>query len=345
MTKNASWRALSGAVAVVVLSINFAFAQNSVADFYRGKQVRIIVGFAAGGNSGLYGDVLGRHMGKHLPGAPNFVPQYMPGAGGLIAANHMASRAARDGTEIAITSRTAAFEPLLGNKQAQFNAREFNWLGSANIENSVCIADVNQPVKTFDDVRKTELVIGGSGADAIDMVFPRLANRLLGARFRIVSGYNTSNDILLALERREVHGFCGIGWAFLKLRKSELLSEKKINILFQIAVDKAPDLPDIPRVQDLAENADHRQVLEFLLAPQGMGRPFFAPPGVPAERVTALRKAFADTLKDPEFLQEAAKTGLDIQFVSGEDVDALLARTYATPPELVSRAQELLHAK
>jgi tripartite-type tricarboxylate transporter receptor subunit TctC len=300
-----------------------------VSEFYRGKQVRIIVGFAAGGNSGLYGDVLGRHMGKHLPGAPAFVPQYMPGGGGLIAANHMASRAARDGTEIAITSRTA----------------EFNWLGSANIENSVCIADMNQPVKTFDDVRKTELVIGGSGADAIDMIFPRLANRLLGARFKIVSGYNTSNDILLALERREVHGFCGIGWAFLKLRKSDLLSEKKINILFQIAVDKAPDLPDIPRVQDLAQTNDDRQVLEFLLTPQGMGRPFFAPPEVPRDRVIALRKAFEDTLKDPDFLQEAAKTGLDIQFVSGEQVDRLLERAYATPHELVERAKDLLHAK
>jgi tripartite-type tricarboxylate transporter receptor subunit TctC len=343
--RRTSLLAASVAFAISFASGSVSVAQDSVADFYRGKQVRIIVGFAAGGNSGLYGDVLGRHMGKHLPGSPSFVPQYMPGAGGLIAANYMATRAARDGTEIAITSRTAAFEPLLGNKQAQFNARAFNWLGSANIENSVCISDVSQPVKTFDDVRKTELVIGGSGGDAIDMIFPRLANRLLGARFKIVSGYNTSNDILLAMERREVRGFCGIGWAFLKLRKSELLTEKKINILFQIAVNKAPDLADIPRIQDLAETAEHRQVIEFLLAPQGMGRPFFAPPEVPRERVAALRKAFADTLKDPDFLKEAAKTGLDIQFVSGEDVDALLARAYETPPELVSRAKELLQSK
>ena len=333
------------AAAIVTASSACAYAQSSVAEFYRGKQVRIIIGFAAGGNSGLYGDVLGRHLGKHLPGSPTFVPQYMPGGGGLVAANHMASRAARDGTEIAITSRTAAFEPLLGNKQAQFNARAFNWLGSANIENSVCIADVRQAVKTFDDVQKVELVIGGSGADAIDMIFPRVANRLLGARFKIVSGYNTSNDILLAMERGEVHGFCGIGWAFLKMRKVELLAEKKINILFQIALNKAPDLLDIPRIQDLAKTADDRQVLEFLLTPQGMGRPFFAPPEVPRDRAVALRKAFADTLKDPDFLQEAAKTGLDIQLVSGEEVDRLLERAYATPPELVERAKELLHAK
>lgn len=323
-----------------------AVAQDkSVAEFYQGRQVRIIVGFAAGGNSGLYGDVLGRHMGKHLPGNPTFVPQYMPGGGGLVAANHMANRAARDGAEIAITSRTAAFEPILGNKQAQFDGKAFNWLGSANVENSVCVADKKQPVQTFDDVRKTELVVGGSGADAIDMVFPRLANRLFGARFKIVSGYNTSNDILLAMERGEVHGFCGVGWSFLKLRKSELLTENKIGVLFQIALTKAPDLQHIPLVQDLANTPEDRQVLEFLLAPQGMGRPFFAPPGVPKERVAALRRAFADTLSDPEFLKEAAKTGLDIQFVSGEDVDRILNRAYATPPDLIARAKDLLHPK
>jgi tripartite-type tricarboxylate transporter receptor subunit TctC len=340
-----SWQRAACIVASSLVFAGVANAQDAVADFYRGKQVRIIVGFAAGGNSGLYGDVLGRHMGKHLPGSPNFVPQYMPGGGGLVAANHMAARAARDGTEIAITSRTAAFEPLFGNKQAQFNARAFNWLGSANIENSVCIADARQPVKTFDDVRKHELVVGGSGSDAIDMIFPRLANRMLGARFKIVSGYNTSNDILLAMERGEVHGFCGIGWAFLKMRKSDLLTQNKINVLFQIAVDKAPDLAHVPRVQDLASNDADRQVLEFLLAPQGMGRPFLAPPDVPKERVAALRKAFAATMNDPEFLKEAAKTGLDIQFVSGEDVDSLLARAYGTPADMIDRAKALLHAQ
>ncbi|MFN3892717.1 MAG: Bug family tripartite tricarboxylate transporter substrate binding protein [Beijerinckiaceae bacterium] len=328
----------------LALSPAVASAQSSVADFYKGRQVRIIVGFAAGGNSGLYGDVLGRHMGKHLPGAPTFVPQYMPGGGGLVAANHMANRAARDGSEIAITSRTAAFEPILGNKQAQFDGRAFNWLGSANVENSVCIADNRQSVRTFDDVRKSELVVGGSGSDAIDMIFPRLANRLLGAKFKIVSGYNTSNDILLAMERGEVHGFCGVGWSFLKLRKAELLSQNKVSVLFQIALEKAGDLPDAPLIQDLA-NAQDRQVLEFLLAPQGMGRPFFAPPDVPKERVAALRQAFADTMRDPEFLKEAAKTGLDIQFVSGDSVDKILSRSYATPPELVARAKDLLHGK
>ena len=335
----------AAAVTSLLVASASASAQQSVADFYRGKQIRIVVGFAAGGSSGLYGDVLGRHMGRHMPGNPGFIPQYMPGAGGLVAANHMAQRAQRDGTEIAITSRTAAFEPLLGNKQANFDPRTFNWLGSANIENSVCVSDSASPVKTFADVRKTELVVGSSGADAIDMVFPTLANRLLGAKFKIVSGYNTSNDILLAMERGEVHGFCGIGWTLLKLRKSELLAQKKVNVLFQIAVARAADLSDVPLVQELAANSEDRQVLEFLIAPQGMGRPFFAPPGVPADRVQALRAAFEATMKDEAFLKEADKTGLEIQLVTGDDVQKLLERTYATPKALVERAKELLPKK
>ena len=338
-------RKLLGAMMLAGLCASVAHAQDPIADFYRGKQVKIVVGFAAGGNSGLYGDVLGRHMGKHLPGNPSFIPQYMPGAGGLIAANHIANRAARDGTEIAITSRTAAFEPLYGNKQANFNARALNWIGSANIENSVCIARADQPVRNFADVQKTELVIGASGADAVDLIFPRLANKLMGAKFKIVGGYNTSNDILLAMERREVHGFCGIGWGFLKMRHKPMLEEKRINILFQISTERAADLAQVPRVMDLARNEDDKQILQFLTAPQAMGRPFLAPPDVPIERMTALRRAFDATLRDPEFLADAERTGLEIQHVSGEEVDRVLASAYATPPALVQRANALLHEK
>jgi tripartite-type tricarboxylate transporter receptor subunit TctC len=338
-------RNLFGASLAVVLMIGHAHAQDTVADFYRGKQVKIVVGFAAGGNSGLYGDVLGRHMGKHLPGNPSFIPQYMPGAGGLIAANHIANRAARDGTEIAITSRTAAFEPLYGNKQANFEARALNWIGSANVENSVCIARADQNIRTFADVQKSQLVIGGSGADAVDMIFPRLANKLMDAKFKIVGGYNTSNDILLAMERREVHGFCGIGWGFLKMRHKPMLEEKRINILFQIAAERASDLKDVPRVADLARNPEDSQILDFLTAPQAMGRPFLAPPNVPKGRVAALRQAFEATLKDPDFIADAERTGLEIQFVSGSDVDQILANAYATPATLVQRANSLLHEK
>ena len=319
-----------------------AASAETVKSFYEGKQVRVIVGFAAGGNSGLYADVLSRHMGRHLPGNPAFVPQYMPGAGGLVAANHMARRAERDGTQIAITSRTAAFEPLLGNKLATFNAREFNWLGSAFIENSVCVADGKTNIRTFDDVRAKTLVIGASAGGTIAMVFPKVANQLLGAKFDIVGGYKTGPDILLAIERGEVHGMCGIGWGLLKQRFPDLVAAKKMNVLFQIALERANDLPDAPLVHELAANEEDRMLLEFLAMPQNMGRPFFAPPGVPADRVQALREAFVGTMKDPEFQADAKKTGLDLDLVTGDEVHGLLDRAYSVPAALIERAKKLL---
>ncbi len=326
------------------VAMSGALAQTP-AEFWQGKQVRIVVGFQAGGSSGIYAEALGRHMGRYLPGNPTFINQYMPGGGGLIAANHIASRAAKDGSEIAITSRTAAVEPLLGNPQAKFDGRQFNWIGSANIENSICVANSSTGIAAFADVKQRELIVGGSGADAIDVIMPRAANTLMGSKFKIVPGYNTSNDVLLAMERGEVSGFCGVGWTLIKLRKPELLTQKKINILFQMALKKHEDLPNVPLIQDLASNDDDRRVLEFMLAPQDMGRPFFAPAGVPEDRVKALRDAFAATLKDPQFLKEAEKSGLEIQLVTGQDIHALLEKTYATAPNLIERAKALVAQK
>ncbi len=321
-----------------------AYSQ-SPPSFWQGKQIRIIVGFQAGGSSGIYAEVLGRHMGRHIPGTPSFINQYMPGGGGLVAANHIFSRAAKDGTEIAIASRTVGVEPLMDNKQARYDGRQFGWIGSANIENSLCIANVGAGVTSFADVKQRELLVGGSNADTIDVIMPRAANALMGAKFKVVLGYNTSNDILLAMERGEVHGFCGIGWTLIKLRKPELLAQKKINILFQMALAKHSDLPDVPLIQELASSDDDRRVLEFMLAPQSMGRPFFAPPGLPADRLKTLRDAFVATLKDPEFLKEADKAGLEIQIVTGDEIDTLLATTYATMPALIERARALTASK
>jgi tripartite-type tricarboxylate transporter receptor subunit TctC len=319
-----------------------AVAQDPVADFYRGKQVKIAVGFSPGGSSSLYAQVLSRHMGKYLPGNPTFVIQHMPGAGGLVAANHVASNAARDGSEFAITSRTAALEPLLGNANAKFDATHFSWIGNANIENSVCISWHTAPVKTVQDVFATELIVGGASTASQEVMFPRAFNRLLGTKFKIVTGYPGSTEILLALERGEVHGFCGIGWTFVKLRKGNWLAEKKINLLFQMALKKHPDIPDVPAVIDFAKSPQDRQVIEFLFAPQDMGRPFFAPPGVPPARVAALRAAFAQTLKDANFLEEAQRQGVEVQLVPGEEIQKLVERIYASPKEVVARAKAVV---
>ncbi len=335
-------RLAAGALLFVTAMARPVLAQTPVADFYRGKTVRVLVGFGPGGSSTIYADILARYMGRHTPGNPAFVVQLMPGAGGLVVANHVARRAPRDGTEFAITARTGAFEPLLGNRNATFDPLELNWIGNANVESSTCISWRDSPVKKAADLLEHELVAGGTGSDSLAIAIPKALNRLAGTKFRLVTGYTSSVDIMLAMERGELQGFCSIGWSYLKLRKADWLAEKKINILFQLALEKHPELPDVPLVADLARTPEDRQVLELLLAPQEMGRPFFAPPGVPADRVAALREAFARTLKDPDFLRDAEKAGVEVRYTSGEAVRDLLARAYAAPPEVVRRAVELM---
>jgi tripartite-type tricarboxylate transporter receptor subunit TctC len=317
-------------------------AQQSVADFYRGRQIKIVVGFSAGGSSSLYAQTLARHMGQYIPGNPGLVVQHMPGAGGLIAANYIFSNAARDGSEFAITSRTAALEPLLGNANAKFDARKFNWIGNANIENSVCMAWHTAPAKTVQDVFRSEMVVGGGSSASQEVMFPRAFNKLLGTKFKIITGYPGSTEILLAVERGEVQGMCGIGWTFVKLRKGDWLRDKKVNVLFQMALQKHPDIPDVPAILDFAKTTEDRQVIEFLFAPQEMGRPFFAPPDVPADRVAALRTAFAQTLKDPKFLEEAEKQGVEVQLVGGEAIQKLVDKIYASPVQVIERAKAVV---
>lgn len=329
------------AAALLAATAGEASAQDAVADFYRGKQISILVGFSPGGSSSLYAQGLTRVMGRHIPGNPTLIIQHMPGAGGLTVANHVYANAARDGTVFATTGRTFAIEPLLGNKNARYDAQKLGWLGTANVEYTTCIGWHTAKVQTLADAKQHEIVVGGSGAQASEVVFPKAANALAGTRFRIVLGYPGSTELLLAMERGETQGFCGIGWTFVKLRKGDWLRDKKINILFQIAMEKHPELPDVPSIIDHARTPEDRKVFEFLFAPQEMGRPFFTPPDVPAERLATLRTAFERSLKDPAYLAEAEKMGVEVQHRGGEHIVALLRRIYATPAEVVDRAKAL----
>jgi tripartite-type tricarboxylate transporter receptor subunit TctC len=325
--------------AAIVPPASDAAAQDAVADFYKGRQMSILVGSSPGGSASLYAQALARHMSRHLPGNPNLVVQHMPGAGGLTAANTLANTAARDGSVIAIAPRTTAIEPLIGNRNAKFDGRALQWLGTANVEYTTCFAWHTAAVKTLQDAMSRELIVAGTGADATEVVWPKAANKLIGTKFKIVLGYPGSTEMLLALERGEVEGNCGLGWTFLKLRKASWLAEHKINILFQWSLTKHPDLADVPLIVDFTRTSEDRQVFEFLLAPQGMGRPFFAPPSVPAARIAALRDGFAATLQDPQFRAEAERLGIEIQLVRGEAVQALVERIYAFPPEVIARAK------
>jgi tripartite-type tricarboxylate transporter receptor subunit TctC len=324
----------------VALSPAANHAQDAVADFYRGKQMTITVSTSPGGSASLYAQALSHRMGQFIPGNPTIIVQHMPGAGGLVAANSAFLTMPRDGTAIITTSRTVPLEPLMGNANAKFDARKFTWLGTANVEYTTCIAWHTAPVKTLADAFVTPLVVGGYGADGISTVFPKAANALAGTKFKIVAGYQGSPEILLAMERGEIEGFCAIGWTYLKLRKADWLAEHKINILFQMA-DKHPDIPEVPSIIDYAHTPQDRAVFDLLFAPQKMGRPFYAPPDIPAERVQALRTAFERTLKDPQFLEETGKMGLEVQWRGGEDVEQVIKRIYAAPPDVVARMKAI----
>jgi tripartite-type tricarboxylate transporter receptor subunit TctC len=315
----------------------------SVADFYKGKSVELMIGYSVGGGYDVYARLIARHMGKHIPGNPLVTPKNMEGAGSLRLANWLYNVAAKDGLVFGTIGRGTGFDPLLGSKTAQFEGPKFNWIGSANDEVSVCVVwNGRSKVTKFEDLLTTELTVGGTGAAADTDQFPRIINGVLGTKMKIVTGYPGGNDVNLALERGEVDGRCGWSWSSVESTRKSWVTEKKITILLQLSLKKHPDLPDIPLITDLAKTDEQRQILKLIFARQPLGRPYLAPPGIPQDRVNALRKAFMDTMKDKEFLAEAAKAQLEITPVSGEDVQKLVAEVYQTPPAIVHKAVELL---
>jgi tripartite-type tricarboxylate transporter receptor subunit TctC len=278
-------------------------------------------------------------MGKHIPGNPTIVPKNMEGGGGLRLANWLAIAAPKDGTAIGAVTRAMAFEPLLGNKAAQYDGKRFNYIGSANDEVSVCVAWHTSGVKTFADAQKTQLIVGASGIADDTYQYPALLNNMFRARFKMVLGYPGGNDINLAMERGEVQARCSIPWSTVKATRRSWIDENKVSLLMQYSLAKHADLPDVPLVMDLAKTDEQHTILKLIFGRQVMGRPFVAPPGVPRERVEALRQAFMETMADKDFLAEAEKTKFEITPVSGEKIESLVLDVYRnTTPELAVTA-------
>jgi tripartite-type tricarboxylate transporter receptor subunit TctC len=335
---------LAGSLAISALALSppLAHAQGP-ADFYKGRNLDLMIGYSVGGGYDVYARMIARHLGRHLPAEPTVVPKNMEGAGSLRLANWLYNVAAKDGGVLATIGRGTGFDPLLGHKAAQFDGTKFNWIGSANDEVSVCVAwTARAKVKKFDDLVKTELTVGGTGSAADTDQFPRILNGVLGTKMKIITGYPGGNDVNLAMERGEVDGRCGWSWSSVKSTRASWLADKKITILMQLSLSKHPDLPDVPLVTDLATTEEQRQILRLIFARQVMGRPYLAPPGVPADRVAALRSAFMGTMADREFLAEAEKAQLEITPVSGEAVQKLVGEVYQTPPEIAKKAADLL---
>ncbi len=318
---------------VATLALSATARAQTVEEFYRGRTVNIIVGFSAGGGYDLYARLFGRHIGRHIPGNPTIAVQNMPGAGSLKATQYVYNVANKDGLTLGSVSRGMLAEPLLSG--ANFDPNKFSWLGSITSETSVCATWKTSPVKTWDDMFKREFSLGSNSVGDDTASFALIMRNVFGAKVKLVTGYPGGNDVNLAMERGEVDGRCGWSWSSLKSQKQWL---PNISVLVQFNLEKNPDLPNVPMALEKASNDEQRQVLRLLIAGQYVGRPFFSSPDIPADRKAALRAAFDATMKDPQFLADAAKVDMEITPVSAGTIEAFLAELYKTPKEIAAKA-------
>ena len=306
-------------------------------DFYAGKTVRLYIGFGPGGGYDVYGRLLARHLKRFIPGNPTVVPENMPGVGGLLVANYMASAAPKDGLSLAMISEGGAIEQALESPAVKFDAAKFRWLGMMTPSTTLFFTWHTSPTKTFDDLRKRETPFGSTGAGNTDML-PKVMTKLGGAQFKVIAGYKGSNDVLLAVERGEVEGGYGL-WTDLRERKADWLRDHLINPIVFSAPRRYPEFPNVPIMSEVGLTPEDNQVLALFNDGQ-LGRSIFTTADVPPERLATLREAFWATLHDPEFLQEAGKAHMEIDPMTGTDMQALVQRVIATPKALARKAVE-----
>jgi tripartite-type tricarboxylate transporter receptor subunit TctC len=327
---------LATALATTIASLAAAQAPSLA-----GKNVTMIIGFGPGGGYDLWGRVMARHIGKHLPGNPTVVPQNMPGGGSFNAANHIYTIAPKDGTVLGIIARDAALGPLTGAAGARFDPLKITWVGTPTMETNVCISTQKAKVKTYKELLESELIIGNTGVGTGTYSYPKALNGMLGTKFKLISGFPSSTDVFLAMERNEVDGICESLDSVIG-KRPDWIASKKVNVLFQGGVEPNPTLKGVPFIVDLARNAEEKQSIEFLYAGQGIGRPFVAPPDLPADRLKMLRDAFNATMKDPDFIADVNKQKLDLEPEDGEHLEALIRKIYATPKPIVDKVSELI---
>jgi tripartite-type tricarboxylate transporter receptor subunit TctC len=312
-------------------------AADSIEDFYKGRTVTLVIGYSAGGGYDLYARLIAQFLGRHIPSHPTVVPQNMPGAGSLKAANYLYSVAPGDGSVIGTFGRSMGLEPLIGS-DAAYDGTKFAWLGSATNDVSLCVTWKTSPIATFEDIMTKEVTLGGEGSGADPDVFALTLKNVFGAKVKLVTGYPGTNETTLAMERGEIDGLCGLSLGTLKSRHGAWLRDGSVHILVQAGIRKSPELPNVPFLSALTQDPEKRSILKFIVAPQGMARPFIAPPAVPAERKAALRTAFDATMKDADLLAQARQSNIEINPVSGAEIDSILAELYATPKDVIAKA-------
>jgi tripartite-type tricarboxylate transporter receptor subunit TctC len=326
---------------VALLLASPAGAQ-TVEQFYKGKSIAMIVGAGVGGGYDVYARALARHMTRHIPGHPAIVPKNVPAAGGIAAANMLYAVSEKDGSVIGAFPNNVPMDPLFDNPGVRYDARKLNWLGSIGKLQNVCATWHTSAAKTIAAAREREIVVAAAGATSNTAIMPKVLNALLGTRFKVIAGYDGGTGLTLALERGEAEGICGLSWSTMKASRPHWIRDRLLNVIVQMGLEKLPDLPAVPAALDLVAGQDDRQVIELILMRQEPGRPFAAPPEVPADRVTALRRAFEDTLKDAAFIAEAVKLQLELEPLTGIQIDRLLQRAHGAPRPIVQRAVELL---
>ena len=335
--------AMGAALSFATAGSCFAQDNDALARFYRGKQINVIIYSEAGSTYDLYARLLSRHMGRHIPGAPNLVPQNMPGAGGLKATDYLYNIAPKDGSVIGTISRGNPFEPMLGGDKVNFDPLKFLWLGSMNREVAIAVSWFTSPVKTLSDLKQRELIIPGSGAGSDNEIMPLAFNNIVGTRFKIIAGYSGSTRATLAMERGEVDGMGYLTWGAITASQPGWLRDKKLNILLRTGDVDDPNLAGVPKIRDAANNEVDRQAIDLLLSREVLGRPFLAPPALPTDRAAMLKPAFIASVRDPQLLDDAKKAHADIDLVTGDEVSGLLQRVLGYPQEAIDRAKGALN--
>ncbi len=319
-----------------------AAGQDNPAEFFKDKQLRIVVGSAAGSGFDLNARLLVRHWPNHIPGRPSMIVQNQPGGGSITMANTLIASAPRDGTVIGAAINGMPTAPLLQPETARYDAAKVNWVGSTNRDTVIAFTWHTSKVQSVADLKVHEVTAGATSAGTAQYDFPVIAQSILGLKFKVVAGYKGTTDILIALERGEIEAVGALALQSLRALNPHWISERMVRIILQYGLEKHPELPEVPTLISLAQSPADMQALRLLLSRVEYGRPFFLPPDVPPARVEALRRSFDATMRDKAYLAEAAKAGLDVSPMSGEDMGQLIATLVATPPEIAARVRNAL---
>src|SRR5262245_26803972 len=334
--------ALASAATAAIALIPSLAAAATAEEFYKGRAMTLIMSADAGGGYASYANAFAPYLSKHIPGNPRITVQYMPGAGGLRATNYLYTAAPKDGSVIGMVHSSVPYAPLYGLAAARFDPRKFGWLGSLDETSGICVAWGTSGIRNWQDMMSKGLVVGSSGAGSQMETMPMMLNKLFGSKNRVISGYKGGNEVYLAMERGEVQGRCGSLVSSINSTRPDWFPQKKVVVPITIALERNPQFPDVPAVAEFAKDEHTRQILELVLSPMAMDRPYLVPPGVPADRFRVLRTAFHEAASDPGFLADAKKQRIEVHEVSGEKVEQVLARAFAMPPEVVKAANEAM---